>query len=88
MGEDKWINVDKRTNKLVIRFRVKGYQKQCFVASGLNDSKRNRDIVRLRCDAIQTDIALNRFDYTLESYQFKAKQNIAVASTQNKKRMS
>lgn len=74
MNENKWISVDKRTNKLVIRFRVKGYQKQFFIASGLNDSKRNREIVKLKCDAISTDIALNRFDESLNNYQFITKE--------------
>lgn len=70
--DDKWISVDKRSNKLVIRFRVNGYRKQFFIASGLKDGKRNRELVRLRRDAIATDIALGRFDATLEFYQFRA----------------
>jgi integrase len=66
---DKWINVDKRSQKLVIRFHVKGFDKQFFVATGLKDTKRNREIVRGRRDAIANDIALHRFDSTLKSYQ-------------------
>lgn len=69
--EDKWITVDKRTRKLVIRFRVKGCKKQFYIASGLRDNKRNRELVRLKRDAIATDIILDRFDYSLNSYQFK-----------------
>lgn len=69
--EDKWISVDKRTKNLVIRFRVKGCQKQFYIASGLKDTKRNREVVRLKRDAIVNDITLNRFDKTLNSYQFK-----------------
>ena len=38
------------------------------------DLKRNRDIVRLRRDAIATDILLGHFDSTLERYQFKPSQ--------------
>jgi integrase len=68
--DDKWISVDKRTLRLVLRFRVKGYPKQFFISTGLKDSKRNKDIVRLKRDAIMTDIILDRFDSTLISYQF------------------
>ncbi|MBD2519694.1 tyrosine-type recombinase/integrase [Nostoc sp. FACHB-973] len=71
MNDDKWISCDPRTKKLVLRFWVKGFPKQFFISTGLNDSKRNRDIVRLKRDAIATDISLNRFDSTLESYQFR-----------------
>lgn len=69
--DDKWITIDKRTKKLVVRFRVKGCKKQFYIASGLKDNKRNRGLVRIKRDAIATDITLNRFDITLESYQFK-----------------
>lgn len=75
--EDKWITVDKRTKKLVIRFRVKGCKKQFYIASGLKDNKRNRGLVRIKRDAIATDITLNRFDITLESYQFKPTIKVA-----------
>lgn len=71
--EDKWITVDKRTKKIVIRFRVKGCKKQFYIASGLKDNKRNRELVRIKRDAIATDITLDRFDITLQSYQFKPK---------------
>jgi integrase len=74
--DDKWITVDKRTKKLVIRFRVKGCKKQFYIASGLKDNKRNRELVRIKRDAIATDIILNRFDLTLQSYQFKPKIKI------------
>ncbi|MEH1886155.1 tyrosine-type recombinase/integrase [Nostoc sp.] len=72
MTEDKWISVDKRSGRLLIRFRVRGFQNQFFIATGLEDTKRNREIVRSKRDAIATDIALERFDRTLRSYQFKA----------------
>ncbi len=70
-NEDKWINVDPRSDKLLLRFRVKGFPKQFQISTGLKDLKRNRDIVRLRRDAIATDILLGRFDPTLERYQFR-----------------
>jgi integrase len=73
MDDDKWITVDKRSKRLVIRFRVKGYRKQFYIASGLKDTNRNREIVRLKRDAISTDILLDRFDESLDSYQFKLK---------------
>ncbi len=72
MNEDKWISSDPRTQKLVLRFWVKGFPKQFFISTGLGDTKRNRNIVRLKRDAIATDIALNRFDSSLKSYQFRA----------------
>lgn len=72
MDEDKWINVDLRTKKLSLRFRVSGFSRQFYVSAGLNDTKRNREIVRSKRDAIATDIALERFDPTLERYQFRA----------------
>lgn len=68
--EDKWINVDPRTKKLSLRFRVRGFSSQFYISTGLKDTKRNREIVRSRRDAIQTDISLGRFDHTLDSYQF------------------
>lgn len=76
--DDKWITIDKRTKKLVIRFRVRGYKKQFYIASGLKDTNRNREIVRIKRDAISTDITLGRFDESLKSYQFfTAKTNTA-----------
>ncbi len=72
---DKWISVDKRSNKLVIRFSVKGFDKQFFIATGLEDNARNRELVRLRRDAIAQDITLERFDYSLNSYQLQPTRN-------------
>lgn len=74
MTEDRWISSDARTKKLVIRFWVKGFPKQFFISTGLKDTKRNREIVRSKRDAIATDIALGRFDQALKSYQFRATQ--------------
>ncbi|YAF95156.1 MAG: tyrosine-type recombinase/integrase [Nodularia sp. CChRGM 3473] len=71
MDDDKWINVDPRTKKLSLRFRVRGFSRQFYISTGLNDTKRNREIVRSKRDAILNDIALERFDTTLKSYQFK-----------------
>ncbi|ACC84406.1 hypothetical protein [Nostoc punctiforme] len=71
MTEDKWISSDPRSDKLLLRFRVKGFPKQFQISTGLKNLKRNRDIVRLRRDAIVTDISLGRFDPTLERYQFR-----------------
>lgn len=82
--EDKWINRDPRTGKLVIRFRVKGFPSQFFISSRLPDTKRNREIVRLKRDAIANDIALGAFDPTLEKYQFRASA-IAPAALVTKK---
>ncbi|MBW4425957.1 MAG: tyrosine-type recombinase/integrase [Nostoc desertorum CM1-VF14] len=67
---DKWISSDARTKKLVIRFWVKGFPKQFFISTGLKDTKRNREIVRSKRDAIANDIALERFDPSLTSYEF------------------
>lgn len=70
MSEDKWINVDPRTKKLSLRFRVRGFSRQFYISTGLKDSKTNRDIVRVRKEVIERDIALGRFDSTLEAYNF------------------
>ncbi|MEH2085983.1 tyrosine-type recombinase/integrase [Nostoc sp.] len=80
MLDDQWITTDPRTKKLLIRFRVRGFSKQFCLSTGLKDTKRNREIVRSRRDAIANDIALERFDPTLESYRFRAAgKNPAVA---------
>ena len=89
MDEDRWINSDPRTDKLLIRFRVRGFSKQFCLSTGLKDTKRNREIVRSRRDAIANDIALERFDPTLESYRFRAAGKtpavVAVAIAQKPK---
>ncbi|MDZ8096412.1 MAG: tyrosine-type recombinase/integrase [Nostoc sp. DedQUE05] len=72
------ITVDPKTQKLNIRFRVNGYQKQFYLASGLNDLVKNRIIVESRWEEIQRDIALGRFDSTLNSYKFGNYQNTAI----------
>ncbi|WP_414587437.1 tyrosine-type recombinase/integrase [Scytonema sp. PCC 10023] len=69
MNQDKWIYTDKRSGKLVLRFRVKGYDKQFFIGTGLTDTPKNRKIARARRDLISSDITLERFDSTLESYR-------------------
>ncbi|MEH1783411.1 MAG: tyrosine-type recombinase/integrase [Nostoc sp.] len=68
--EDRWINVDPRTKKLSLRFRISGFSRQFYLSTGLKDTKRNREIVRSKRDAIANDIALERFDPTLVSYEF------------------
>ncbi|GAX44691.1 phage integrase family protein [Tolypothrix sp. NIES-4075] len=80
---DKWISSDTRTKKLVIRFWVKNFPKQFFISTGLKDTKPNRGLVRSRRDAIAIDIALGRFDPTLESYKFKATKNKIAAPVFN-----
>ncbi|MEH1905854.1 MAG: tyrosine-type recombinase/integrase [Nostoc sp.] len=80
MTEDKWISSDSRTKKLVIRFWVKGFPKQFFISTGLKDTKRNRGIVRSKVYAIANDIALDRFDSTLKSYQSQATKEAAAAA--------
>ncbi|BAY78388.1 phage integrase family protein [Nostoc linckia NIES-25] len=75
-GEDKWISVDKRSNKLVIRFWVKG--RQFFIATGLVDTPKNRSRVQIKRDLIADDIALERFDPTLGSYQFDPTRNSSI----------
>lgn len=74
--EDKWIFVDNRSKRLILRFRVKGFENQMYIASGLKDTKKNRGIVRVKRDAILGDIALGQFDETLERYKFKAGKNL------------
>lgn len=77
-NEDKWINVDPRTKKLILRFRVRGFSRQFFISSGLKDTKRNREIVRTKRDAILTDVTLGRFDSSLNSYQFQSNQSTKI----------
>ena len=80
MTENKWISTDPRTGKLLIRFWVRGFPKQFLISTGLKDTRRNREIVRSKRDAIANDIALDRFDSTLKSYQSQAiKEAAAVA---------
>lgn len=70
MNADQWISADRDTNRLVLRFRVKGFKKQFYLSTGLIDTPANREIVRLRRDLIKSDIALERFDATLQTYAF------------------
>lgn len=74
-NEDRWIGVDKRSNKLVLRFHVKGFKKQFYIATGLEDTPKNRELVKLRREMIQVDITLERFDASLHSYQFQPTRN-------------
>lgn len=71
-NQDKWINTDKRTGKLVLRWRVKGYKEAFFLPTGLKDTPQNRALVRNKRDAIANDITLERFDPTLNAYRFNA----------------
>lgn len=64
------VTVDPKSNKLVIRFRVRGYSKQFYLATGLKDNKSNRAIVEARWEIIQREIALDEFDSTLDRYRF------------------
>jgi integrase len=68
------VNVDPKTQKLSIRFRVKGYKKQFYLSTGLKDSQKNRDIVAARWELIQREVALSQFDPTLERYKFGEKK--------------
>lgn len=77
--EDYWIHKDPDSEKLFFRFRVRGFSKQFYFSTGLKDTKRNREIVRSRRDAIATDISLERFDPTLNSYRFRTSK-IELAS--------
>ncbi|MBN3924028.1 tyrosine-type recombinase/integrase [Nostoc sp. NMS4] len=89
MLDDQWISTDPRTRKLLIRFRVRGFSKQFCISTGLKDTKRNREIVRSKRDAIANDIALERFDPTLESYRFRAAGKnpaVAIGNSKSKKR--
>lgn len=80
--DDKWISVN-QSGKLIIRFRVKGFSSQFFISTGLKDTSKNRALVRLKRDAIQSDIVLERFDPSLKSYQFKATRNTTTPQPQN-----
>jgi integrase len=75
---DKWISFNAKTGKLAIRFRVRGQRKQFYLGTGLKDNKTNRDVVCARVEIIQRDIALKRFDSTLESYKFGNYKNPVI----------
>lgn len=72
------VTVDPKSNKLIIRFRVKGYSKQFYLSTGLKDTKPNRAIVETRWELIQREIALDEFDPTLERYRFGNKKKVEV----------
>lgn len=77
------VNVDRKTKKLIIRFRVSGYPKQFYLSSGLKDNKSNRAIVDSRWELIQREISLNEFDHTLDRYKFGAKKVSIPQKTYN-----
>lgn len=88
-AKTRWINIDKRSNKLVVRFKVRGYSKQFFISSGLEDSPQNRELIQLKINQIQADIKLERFDATLKSYQFNPfRYSQQPPQSQNKKHYS
>ncbi|HLO84569.1 MAG TPA: tyrosine-type recombinase/integrase [Nostocaceae cyanobacterium] len=68
MSDDKWITVDPKSNKLAIRFRVKGFDKQFYLSTGLEDNENNRIKVRSLRNIIENDIFLGDFDPTLSRY--------------------
>ncbi|WGV25688.1 tyrosine-type recombinase/integrase [Halotia branconii] len=82
MDDDKWINVDPRTKKLSLRFRVRGFSRQFYLSTGLTDNRRNREILRSKRDAIANDIIFNRFDDSLNSY--RPKRLLAKESKESK----
>lgn len=70
------VTVDPKSNKLIIRFRVKGYSKQFYLSTGLKDTKSNRITVENRWEIIQREIALDEFDWTLDRYRFGNKKKV------------
>lgn len=64
------VTVDPKSNKLIIRFRVKGHERQFYLSTGLKDNKSNRAIVESRWELIQREISLDEFDSTLDRYRF------------------
>ncbi|MBD2385254.1 Arm DNA-binding domain-containing protein [Cylindrospermum sp. FACHB-282] len=67
--EDKWISIDSRSNLLALRFRVKGFEKQFFLRTGLEDTPANREKARSLRDEIKDDIWTGDFDSTLSRYK-------------------
>ncbi|MEH2456397.1 tyrosine-type recombinase/integrase [Nostoc sp.] len=78
MNEDNWISVDKRSNRLVIRFSLPGFKRQFFIGTRLEDTPENRELVRRKRNLIAADIALERFDATLDSYRFSPSDQTAA----------
>ncbi|MEA5516216.1 tyrosine-type recombinase/integrase [Nodularia sp. UHCC 0506] len=66
--------LDPKSNKLIIRFRVKGFDKQFYLSTGLKGNKSNRAIVDSRWELIQREISLDEFDSTLQRYKFGNKK--------------
>ncbi|BBD66352.1 phage integrase family protein [Nostoc commune NIES-4072] len=67
------VTIDPKTQKLNIRFRVNGYNKQFYISTGLKNSPKNRTITDSRWEEIQREISLGIFDPTLERYKFGSK---------------
>ena len=66
--EDRWINCN-QSKKLSLRFRVKGFNKQFYLSTGLIDTQNNRSKVRLLRERIESDIFFGEFDPSLEKYK-------------------
>lgn len=72
--KDRWVYVNPKTKTIFLRFRVKGFSKQFRLSTGLRDSRTNRQLVTARIEIIERDIALGRFDPSLDAYAFGDKK--------------
>ncbi|MBN3924026.1 hypothetical protein [Nostoc sp. NMS4] len=61
--EDYWIHKDPNSEKLFFRFRVRRFSKQFYLSTELKDTKRNREIVRSRRDAIALKFKLVQINF-------------------------
>ena len=66
--KDRWINCN-QSKKLSLRFRVKGFNKQFYLSTGLIDTQSNRSKVRILKERIESDIFFGEFDPSLEKYK-------------------
>ncbi|AVH71569.1 site-specific integrase [Nostoc sp. 'Lobaria pulmonaria (5183) cyanobiont'] len=82
MNKDMWISVDKRSSRLIIRFSLPGFKRQFFMGTRLLDTPSNRELVRRKRNLIAADIALERFDPTLNSYRFRTAQETEALTLQ------
>lgn len=67
--QDKWININPKSKTIYLRFRVKGFDKQFHLSTGLRDTKSNRARVESLIAVIENDIFMGEFDSTLHRYR-------------------
>lgn len=67
--ENRWITIDPKSKLIILRFRVKGFDKQFRLTTGLRGTKPNIEKVRSLREKIENDIFFGEFDETLVKYK-------------------